>query len=530
MSSDTGHLEDGNLGYSVLGLCCWSIALLTLMVLIIMLILRWRQRFPGPTPTGSTTGASGTTGSTGISPTGPIVIIVTGPPGPAGPTGTGGSGGIGGPTGPTGPTGINAIVSDFANLTDALAAAIEQLPTRFGLAVEDDVRTALNIPSGLVGDKALHLIQWYPDVPPRWFDFGPWIGRTGDTGITGLMGASGLATGPTGGIGFTGPRGWTGIIGHTGPPGIPGVFPGSLYGPGYSPYNPITCTGCTTVNLTPGQTLIMTEDLLATDITLTSAIVRTNGYRIFVTGTLTMTSSLITNAGYPGNDGIVLPGPSFPDTFNAGGTGGRAGTVQGGANGGRGNNIMQGERGGSVFSSFLLPGQTTATLYRGGDASTVTVGAGGLTGGGPPGLAFAMSNDQEQAGLSALVRPWRPFPFAPIGISGGAGGGSGVSNTNTVVAASGGGGGGVVAIMAGRFIADSSSTISVAGGFGGAAIAPGLANDSPGGGGGGGLIIIRVGSAWPLTQRPTFDVSGGFSPENALGAGQNGQVLIISTT
>jgi collagen type VII alpha len=501
-----GHLEDGDLGFSFWAFAAWIVALLCLLLMIILLITRWRRKFP-PAPSPPITGASGASGSTGPP---PFVVIVTGFTGPTGFSGLSGSTGVpSSVTGPTGPTGLNIRVDQIGNLTDAVVTGIMLMNREFGFGVTVDERSSFTFPTGLFGNKTLHLLEWIPNVQPQWFDFGPWIGPSGLTGYPGPTGLNGVGIGHTGPTGLS-PRGATGNTGAQGVPGTVGPFYGSLYGPGVVSNPPpaedlITITSNTT----------LTNDLYARNLTVSAGTLFTNGFRIFVQNQFQVQSpGIISNAGSPGANAAVNQ-----VTPNTGGTGGAAGQFIGGGNGGDGTNDGAFHEGGESPNALFLPGQALGTLYAGGDNTTQSPT------GGPGGGVVADNFFVRLQQFSSAIRPIHFMP--PLLISGGSGGGSGASIQTTITAASGGGGGGVIGLFVGKFL-PSSGVIRANGGNGGNGI---TVFDSPGAGGGGGLIIVRTTTPQSSILPSTFNINGGFGGAGNAGVSSNGkpgQVIFLS--
>jgi hypothetical protein len=397
-------------------------------------------------------------------------------------------------------------------LTDAIVTGIMLLPQQYGFGVSQDLRSDLTYPSTLFGDKTLHLLQWIPNQPPKWFDYGPWIGMTGSSGPTGPPGENfnGVPIGPTGGFGPLGQTGATGITGIQGIPGTVGPFFGSLYGPGVVS-NPPPAED--TITITTNTTL--TGDFYARNLYITNGILRTNGYRIFVQNNFQVSApGSIDNSGQNGNNAFIAGGV----LTNPGGAGGAGGVFYPGGTGGWGTNDSLTSTGGDSPAALFLPDVPTGR-YAGGDNTSQTPPAG------PAGQVFAQDDVTRLEQLNAVMRPIKPVPH--FAISGGSGGGSGSSTQVNIVAASGGGGGGVIAIMAGFFL-PSSGLITAVGGAGGNGL---TTDDSPGGGGGGGLIIIRSTSTGIATGflrvdggQGGIDVGGGGGISSN---GQPGQVIFL---
>jgi hypothetical protein len=421
-----------------------------------------------------------------------------------------------GTTGPTGNTGFLLRTDQIGNLTDAIVTGIMLLNRHYGYGVINDVRSSFVEPPALFGNKSLHLLQWIPEMPPQWFDFGPWVGPTGSTGATGTVGPNAIGTGPTG---LTGDTGLTGVTGNTGPQGNAGVvspFYGSLYGPGVIT-DPPPAEDLIVIN----TNTLLTSDLYARNLLVSAGVLQTNGFRIFVQNTFQiMAPGRIDNSGTAGSNALFQQA-AVGQPGGPGGTGGQYGFLPGGF-GGPGFQSGPGyaPAGGASNYAIFLPGQATGSLYAGGAYVT------GSTGGG--GQVFPASNQTRLQMLNAVVRPITPYPY--FSITAGAGGGGGYTSNQNITAASGGGGGGVIALFVGTFL-PSSGFITAVGGLGGSAVS---ASDAPGGGGGGGVILIR--STTPSTTILNYPIStlvnGGQGGPDINGVraspGLPGQIIFLS--
>jgi hypothetical protein len=404
-------------------------------------------------------------------------------------------------------------VDQEGNLTDTVATAIMMLTRQFGFAVAQDARTSITYPTGLFGDKTLHLLQWIPDSVQQWYDFGPWLGSTGLLGFTGPTGNTGLLTGPTGMSGWTGPTGPTGITGLIGQPGLVGPFFGSLYGPGVvtdpPPFEDI---------ITISSNAWLTADLYARNLQILGGTLFTNGFRIFVQASFFMDfNTNLDNSGGAGFTAIqpAQVGQSF--TQQSGGTGGAGGSFYKGGDGGYGTNNLAAQQGGISPAALLLPGQLNS-FYVGGNNTSQTPP------GGVGGIVLPLDTEARLNALSYTSRPITPYPR--IALSGGSGGGSGSSTAPTIVAASGGGGGGVIALLAGTI--EILGTVRANGGAGGNSLS---SFDSPGAGGGGGLVIVRSTTPKSSISLSNFLVAGGAGGVGVNGIsspGLPGQVIFIS--
>lgn len=358
-------------------------------------------------------GPTGSTGHTGIDGvTGPAFLSFTGPTGVIGQTGaTGFINELIGPTGATGPTGIS-----FTG------------------------------PTGL----------------PNTF-----TGPTGSTGFIGFTGSTGV-TGPTGTTGNTGPNsqfvtGPTGSTGATGIVGVSGAASFSIFGDGSDG----------DVNLSGSVTL--TQDMYYNNLTLTNAIVDTNGFRIFVKNTLTAAIGGNRISCDGGNATSFGPGVNRPD--------GSISNTKGGTDNGSPTQLInsfggQGGQGGNatmIGGIFTTPGVFVATVLP----------------------------DVVEGGTNLLHNIFPCITGQTLGnqiLNGGSGGTRGALNGDSgvlLVPGFGGAAGGVV-LLGARLITLTAGSLAITanGGIGSdgnaTTFTPGTSGAASGGGGGGGGLIIIV--------------------------------------
>ncbi len=543
--------DDAGIYLSYLPYLVWTLCLLGIFVLVYLLIVGWRNKFPPP-PIPPPTGATGTTGATAI--TGPsgstgIIILATGPTGPAGAAGTTGPVGPPGVTGTTGPSGYMFPVNEFGILSESTIAAIEATTTtRFGLAVTSDQRADMSVPAGIQNNQTTHL-DVFDAFSQSWTDYGPWLGFLGPTGmgatgspVTGATGATGIA--PTGPTGIMGPTGITGPAGSQ-----PYVETGFLYGP--------QTDGDFIAN---NLTMTLTRDMFYRNLTVpVGATIITNGYRIFVSQQLQLDGT-IQNNGQDGTDAFAFSDPSMVGTGGFGGSylaGNAGGTVNGGANGGNGSNgAIRGlpQAGGNSLAAiktngpnvnFFYPGGLAqGGLYAGGDASTTMPSGGWPIGGGAGGTVIQASSTTTLAALNGATWPilWPTLNamVTPFAISAGAGGGSGEGNWDNVpnvTAAGGGGGGGIVVICAAVIFSPTNPPTGQIQANGGNAGTNSTIYDVSGGGGAGGLILIRTTSppvTWGIAgvsaiggAPQNLNYGPGSPPNMAIAFGNDGQIIIL---
>lgn len=267
------------------------------------------------------------------------------------------------------------------------------------------------------------------------------------------------------------------------------------------------------LNISSGTTVLQRDQFYSSLTISGTAQLNPNGFRIFVSGTLDLTSA---------------PANAISLTINNGGnasgaTGGSAGTaLTSGTVGGTNGSATAGTNGGTGTGTQSTAA-TTNTACLGG--SNGTSGSGG-------------ANATQVAGRAALTRTQNSFYRIDhqilrgvIIFTGGLCGSGGTSGTGTTGNTSGAGGGGgassgVICIFANtisRGSSTSTSSIAAIGGAGGNGSSSTAATNAGGGGGGGGsgggCVILFYGSLTGSTATNCIDVSGG-----AGGAGGNGVV------
>jgi hypothetical protein len=312
-------------------------------------------------------------------------------------------------------------------------------------------------------------------------------------GPQGTAGAD--TTGPAGPQGSQGARGAQGPIGPQGPgPGPQGSAGSSIDPLGF---------GNATSDVVISVNTPLDGDLYARNLTIgPSATLVTNGYRVFVSNTLTFGGPFATiqNSGRAG-------------TGFDGGLGAPAGTVGGGAAGGGG-------------ATTAGPGQsTTVSLGGAGGAGGPSTTLPGFPGGTatPPTAAQGF----ESAIPTPLPIDWqsalRGRTVDGALIAGGAGGGGGATEGGGSPNGGGGGGGGGVLVVAAKNIVGSGQIFALGGR--GSGPLPG----GGGGGGGGGFIALFTSTPSPLATN--VSAAGGVGAPSfttpAFGAdGADGRVTI----
>lgn len=289
----------------------------------------------------------------------------------------------------------------------------------------------------------------------------------------------------------------------------------------------VTFNGSSTIlGMVPsGSVYTMTRDIFCTDITINNGVtLKTSGYRIFFTGTLTNNGAIRCN----GNDASGSTGATaLPTGSIYGGVAGQngiGGTVYGGGSG-NGNN---GTAGTAQTESIGVAG---AKGGNGGEESILHTGGTGGSGGGVTAptqspyivpWAIQLRDLQGEATIKYIK--------GPAGSGSGAEGGH--ANVVTTGIGGGSGGSGGMMVLVGKTIINN-STISANGGAGGNATAPtgggGTAGGSGGGAGGSGGVIICIYQT--LNNNGTISVNGGTGGSGSAGytggggaptAGQNG--------
>lgn len=289
---------------------------------------------------------------------------------------------------------------------------------------------------------------------------------------------------------------WTAF---TGTPGVNGTGLLAFFGDGSDGAQ--TFDGTTTIlGFVPSSNVYtLTRDIyLSGSSALTgSAVIKTNGWRIYCTGTLTIgASAKITNNGTDASVGT--PGAGGPPNSlgggNAGGAGGSFGAT--GAKGTAQSNALGGT--GGAGGSASAGGTGTGTI--GGIATAPQPAAGGF-----PRNAWQGFSMQTNASGNALY-------------NGGVGGTAGSSAGSPAATGSGGGAGGVVLIAAVVFV--NNGAVEAKGGVGSAA--SGASGNAGGGGGGGGGSVVIITSTGATIGTVTVTGGAGAAGRGTGGAGGAG--------
>lgn len=304
---------------------------------------------------------------------------------------------------------------------------------------------------------------------------------------------------------------WASVTNFTAPPSLPQFGIGNL--------GNATFDGSTTIfGMVPsGNVYTLTFDQCYANVTVNTGVtINTGGYRLFCTGTLTLSGTAKIHRN--GNDASgTTAGAAHANGSLAGGTGG--GASAGGAGGSFSSTGMGGLHDGS---STALGGAAGANGSDGNVAFRGGGGGGGLSAGGTGGACSNQAATNGGPDINSMLQGtcFRTPATRVNSATGGGGGGS-------ASAGAGGGGGGWVVVGA-RNLAGT-GTIEAKGGAGGNATAG--AQRGGGAGGGGGIIVC----IYNTNAGVTFSVAGGSggSGQSGGGAGGNGAAgyaVLINTS
>jgi hypothetical protein len=302
----------------------------------------------------------------------------------------------------------------------------------------------------------------------------------------------------------------------------------SMYGPGTDG----------SVEFVNRKTLRLTKDAFYRDLRLDGSALDTNGFRLFVAGTLTLLNeSVIRNAG---QDGAANQAASRAQALAPGGAAGGGGTLGGGGRGGDGvhktlaapapDDPAQPRKphrsDGGCCRNVPPGGERGAHAGQGGAVSAAVEPFGAGEGGAVQGDALRAMVD-----LAAALDP-AAAPFSAGLVStgdaaheelraaqwlGGGSGGGGGQGAGESPGSGGGGGGGVVLIVARHLqVGERGGLIDVGGGNAGEVSAEGPSTATSGGGGGGGLFVLATPSPPEDYRELRVRVQGGLSLD-ALG-------------
>ena len=255
-------------------------------------------------------------------------------------------------------------------------------------------------------------------------------------------------------------------------------------------------------NVTISTSVSLTRDMSYNNLTIAAgAAITTNGFRIYVKGTLDLSAapsgSFLANGG---GGGIPTAGTTAKSTQNiAGGSAGAGGSSSAGSNG------------------------TSQTGFGGGGGSGASNSFAGGTGG-------AMTRTSWVGPLAGWDIGYTHATSTKTAMAGGGGGGGG-ADAGGGNGGGGGGGGGTIVIVANTIARGSNVNTSIFQAKGGNGAST---SGAGGGGGGGGFIFIIVGSLTGSTISSAVDVSSGAGGNGTVAGGGGGGagaywILTVST-
>lgn len=288
--------------------------------------------------------------------------------------------------------------------------------------------------------------------------------------------------------------------------------------------------GSLSFNLVPAAGVYsLTRDLYANDMTVAvGAVIRVNGWRIFVAGTLTLNGRIDCNGGNGGNGNAGaggVAGAAAPTQILYGGRAGTAGTnptATGAAGGvpanthiGAGTGVIPGT-GGAASNGGIMQGGGGGRNELGLDGGTVAAAGSGGAVNAPTCQDLAQALTGRMLNLTQLETASSGAVGRPGSLPGSGGsGGSGASGGHVIVAAR-------------RIVG--AGAIEARGGNAGLAGGP----DSGGsGGGGGGAVLIATTSPAPLSITTSVagglgSAAGGGAPRTAGGNGGDGRLYLYA--
>ena len=259
-------------------------------------------------------------------------------------------------------------------------------------------------------------------------------------------------------------------------------------------------------DVTVTGTVTLTRDMNYRNLTMSAAsILNTGGFRVFVSGVLTGTGSIL-NTGGAGAASATAGTAATAGWYGGGTTGGAGGTAAGNA--------------GTAHTAGRGVGSTggaggTGSGGAAGAAGTISAVTAATWGAAPPNIATGTSP------LSLFLGRVHSTTIAPIqgGTGGGGGGGDGT-------AGGGGGGGGGVCVVFSRDASGFTGTVGAQGGNGGS---PTAGNRGGGGGGGGGLAALVTSTSTSATVNANGGTGGtGFGTGTAGTAGTVGVAMLVT--
>ena len=312
---------------------------------------------------------------------------------------------------------------------------------------------------------------------------------------------------------------------------------GALGGAGFlDVYAPMFGTGVDGSVTISGGTTTLTRDMHYTNLTITGGTLATNGFRVYVSGTLDLSFAPA---------GAIIAGQSLSTPYAAASA---VWTLPGG-NGGRGSGT--GGTGAGSNGNGGNPGTTQNFPIIGGNSSASGNGGAGTNGGGTGANPLYTGTPTNALFPGGFIGPIQTnYSYTPLNVLSGIGGGSGgVGGGDGTNAGGNSGGGGnssaAIGIWARNIQRGTNSTaaiISAVGTVGGNGSSPAAGNTGGGGGGsggGGGGVYIVVENLLGSTITNAIDVSGGAGGTggnghgtggggNGGGSGGSGQVQIVN--
>lgn len=290
----------------------------------------------------------------------------------------------------------------------------------------------------------------------------------------------------------------------------------------------------------------LTRDMFYNNLTINSGVkLTTNGFRLFIKGTLTNNGiiSAVGNNGGNGTNGgsVTSDGKGANGAGGAGGAGLPSGSIFGSKAGQAGCAGQDGSIDGSDQYYTKPAGETNSFVSM--------TGAKGGNGGRGSGNSTTWLT---QTPTATTVSAWIKQPYLALtlfnatgllktaGESGGGGGGTrGASNWLPIASGGGGGGGGaggnggIILIIANKFISNGEITVKGGnggnGGIGGSASGGSAGRNLPGGGGGGGAggnggVVILILKKYEAGA-PSFVLTGGTGGSGGIGGNGGGGSL-----
>jgi hypothetical protein len=291
-------------------------------------------------------------------------------------------------------------------------------------------------------------------------------------------------------------------------------------------------SGTTKTDNTAGATIFrLDRDIYCTNFTLnTTVTLKSNGYRIFATGAVSITGTISANGGNGGNASGKTAGTAGAAAYTQGSLPASFAGTAGGAGG-------DGGAGGSNAAQSLLG--SVGSAGSAGGAGGSNGGAGGTSAASPVTAYRFPRTVAEALTLMSGGITLASMYMTTSGSGNGGGGGGSVGAGNYGGGGGGGGAGGMICIYAKTITVNAGGVISAIGGNGGNG-ADGGGNTAGGGtgaGGSGGVIILVTSSYTNSgsvtvaggTKGPTVGAAGGGGTAGSLGSdGATGVIYTIT--